>query len=204
MSSNSKYLTLKDQSEGLYKEKGSKFIGYAVACYSEAEAKQYMKKWRDEHPQSRHLCYAYRFGVDKKKYRTNDDGEPSNSAGAPILGQLESFDLTNVLIGVIRYFGGTKLGVGGLISSYRAAARESIENGEVVEQEVYNWYKMSFDYADMPHVMNYIKNKNLRLDNKRFEESCELTFAINLDETHAIIDRLKEFNSMKLIDLGVY
>ena len=163
-----------------------------------------MRKWRDEHPQSRHLCYAYRFGVDKKKYRVNDDGEPSNSAGAPILGQIESFDLTNVLIGVLRYFGGTKLGVGGLITAYRTAAREALESGEIIEQEVYNWYEISFDYTDMPHIMNYLKNKNLTLDNKRFEEICELTVAIKLDETSEIIERLKEFHSMKVSDLGTY
>ncbi|MFN6013681.1 MAG: IMPACT family protein, partial [Flavobacteriales bacterium] len=109
------YRTLDELSMGIYKEKGSKFIGLAIACYTEAEAKVYLEKWRKEHYQSRHLCYAYRFGVDKQLYRANDDGEPNNSAGAPILGQIQSFDLSNVLIGVVRYYGGTKLGVGGLI-----------------------------------------------------------------------------------------
>src|SRR3989338_10257684 len=124
MEENSTYLTLETLSEGVYKEKGSKFIGLAQACYSEEEAKDLLAQWKNEHHQARHLCYAYRFGVHKDVWRANDDGEPSNSAGPPILGQIDAFDLSNVLIGVVRYFGGTKLGVGGLIAAYRAAAKE--------------------------------------------------------------------------------
>ena len=127
MSLKSTYFTVKRRSEGTYKEKGSKFIGIAVPCWNEDEAKNYLSEWRKEHHQARHLCYAYRFGLSGDIYRANDDGEPNNSAGAPILGQIQSFELSNVLIGVVRYYGGTKLGVGGLINAYRTAAKEAIE-----------------------------------------------------------------------------
>ena len=204
MSETSKYLTLSAQSEGLYKEKGSKFIGYAVACYDEEQAKELLEEWRSNHHQARHLCYAYRFGVDKAKYRANDDGEPNNSAGAPILGQIESYNLTNVLIGVIRYFGGTKLGVGGLITAYRSAAKDAIENGSIVELEVYNWIEISFDYQDMPHIMNLLKKNKIALSNKKFEENCELTLCLEIDYSEVIQKQLKEFYSVKITDLGIY
>ena len=123
MNQESKYRTVKKLSEGFYKEKGSKFIGYVQACYDEEQAKELLDNWRKSNRQAGHLCYAYRFGVDKSVYRSNDDGEPSNSAGAPILGQINSYDLSNVLIGVVRYYGGTNLGVGGLINAYRTAAK---------------------------------------------------------------------------------
>lgn len=204
MSSNSHYDSLKRLGEGLYKEKGSKFIGYAVACYSEEEVKVFLEQWSNNNHQARHLCYAYRFGVDKKKYRANDDGEPSNSAGAPILGQIDSFDLTNVLIGVVRYYGGTKLGVGGLINAYRSAAKNAIENGEVVELEVYQWYRMSFDYLDMPHIMNLLKKNDIEISEKKFEENCEVKIHLLLSQKEAIVADLKKYYSVKLNDLGIY
>ncbi len=204
MEMNSKYKTLIQESTGLYKEKGSKFIGIAVACYSEKEAKFFLEKWRKEHHQARHLCYAYRFGVDKKKYRANDDGEPNNSAGAPILGQIESFDLTNVLIGVVRYYGGTKLGVGGLINAYRTAAKDAIENGEIVTLEVNHWIDLSFDYQDMPHVMNLIKKNGVSIAKKNFETNCAMTLQIKVGQFQQISEELKAFYSVKIVDLGVY
>ena len=204
VSSISKYRTISSQSEGLYKEKGSKFIGIAHKCYSEEEAKELLELWRKEHHQARHLCYAYRFGVDKSKYRANDDGEPGNSAGPPILGQIEAFDLSNVLIGVVRYYGGTKLGVGGLINAYRSAAKDAIENGQVVELEVYRWVKLGFDYNDMPHVMNLLKKNELTLKDKRFEEQCSITTNLLVQSADQIVAELKAFESMEIEELGVY
>ncbi|HIP31734.1 MAG TPA: YigZ family protein [Crocinitomicaceae bacterium] len=198
------YNSLKCQTEGVYKEKGSRFIGYAVACYSEQEAKAFLEQWSNDNHQARHLCYAYRFGVDKLKYRANDDGEPSNSAGAPILGQIDSYNLTNVLIGVVRYYGGTKLGVGGLINAYRTAAKNAIENGEVIELEVYQWYKMSFDYLDMPHVMNLLKKNDIEISEKKFEENCELKIKVALLQKELIVTDFKKYYSVKLNDLGIY
>jgi uncharacterized YigZ family protein len=176
------YKTVKEESEGLYKEKGSKFIGYVVACYSEEEAKKYLDQWRKDHFQARHLCYAYRFGLDHKQVRSNDDGEPNNSAGIPILGQIQSSELTNVLIGVVRYFGGTKLGVGGLVQAYKTAAKEAIESAEIITVEVFDWVEICFEYADMPHVMNLLKSKEIVQYEQDFGLVCKLTalFPLNL------------------------
>ncbi len=198
------YLTLKNQSEGLYKEKGSKFIGLAVACYNEEEVKQKLEMWKQMHHQSRHLCYAYRFGLDGAVYRANDDGEPNNSAGAPILGQIDSFNLSNVLIGVVRYFGGTKLGVGGLITAYKTAAREAILNGEIIELEVFRWVRLHFDYTDMPHVMNLLKKNELESIDKKFEEVCELTVNLPLNKADFMCESLSAFSSLEINQLGVY
>lgn len=176
------YKTVKEESEGLYKEKGSKFIGYVVACYSEEEAKKYLDQWRKDHFQARHLCYAYRFGLDHKQVRSNDDGEPNNSAGIPILGQIQSYELTNVLIGVVRYFGGTKLGVGGLLQAYKTAAKEAIESAEIITIEVFDWVEICFEYADLPHVMNLLKSKDIVQQEQDFGLVCKLTalFPLNL------------------------
>jgi len=201
---NSKYRTVKKETEGLYKEKGSKFIGLAVSCYNEEEAKVFLENWNRQHHQARHLCYAYKFGVDGAKYRANDDGEPNNSAGQPILGQIDSFELTNVLIGVVRYYGGTKLGVGGLINAYRTAAKEAIQNGIIVELEVYDWVDVLFDYQDMPHVMNLLKKHNLTLSNNEFEESCKLTTFMDVNKAAGIKAELLKYESVKLIEKGVY
>jgi len=204
LSKSSTYRTVAKRTEGLYKEKGSKFIGIAQACYSEEEAKELLAEWRKEHHQSRHLCYAYRFGVDKSKYRANDDGEPNNSAGAPILGQITAFDLSNVLIGVVRYFGGTKLGVGGLIHAYRAAAKEAVENGTVVELEVFKWVTISFEYVDMPNVMNVLKRYNLKMVDNIFKETCLLTTNLQLDKAESIESELKSYSSVEIKLKGIY
>lgn len=159
MSTISTYKTVKRRAEGLYKEKSSKFIAYAIACYSENEAKKYIEQWRKEHFQARHLCWAYRFGLDKLHYRVNDDGEPTNSAGAPILGQIQSFDLSNILVGVLRYYGGVKLGVGGLIQAYKEAAQDALKHATIVELEVFYHIQLQFNYNQMPFVMNWLKKR---------------------------------------------
>jgi len=188
----------------MYKEKGSKFIGYVTSCYTEEEVKSKLAEWKEQNQQAGHLCYAYRLGVDKLKYRANDDGEPNNSAGAPILGQIESYDLTNVLIGVVRYYGGTNLGVGGLINAYRTSAKEAIENGVIEELEVYQWYDLSFGYEDMPHVMNLIKKKQLHISSKTFEVNCKVTLRIKLDFVEEVTANLNAFASMEINNKGIY
>lgn len=200
----STYRTMLEQSTGIFKEKGSKFIGYAVACYTEEEAKKYLEKWRKEHFQSRHVCYAYRFGVDQLVYRANDDGEPNNSAGAPILGQIQSNDLSNVLIGVVRYFGGTKLGVGGLIQAYRTAAKEAIENGEIIELEVFEWVKIKFDYSAMPKVMNLLKQHNLNMKDQHFEEFCQLTTNLPLSKKEFLKEEFSNVEHTDIETIGIY
>jgi uncharacterized YigZ family protein len=200
----STYRTLSAISEGIYKEKGSKFIAFAVPCYTEKEAKEYLEKWRKEHYQSRHVCYAYRFGVDQKVYRANDDGEPNNSAGAPILGQIQSYDLSNILIGVVRYFGGTKLGVGGLIHAYKTAAKEAIENGHICELEVFDWIRILFDYEAMPKVMNLLKQQGLEMKDQLFEESCSLTVHLQLNKSQFIQEELSDISNVEIEHLGIY
>jgi uncharacterized YigZ family protein len=144
-------------SEGFYKEKGSKFYAFAVPCKTEEEVKSFIQAKRKEHHQAVHVCSAFRLGSDKKLYRASDDGEPSNSAGPPILGQIQSFDVSNVLIAVVRYYGGTNLGVGGLITAYRSAAKDAMEQAEIVECEEEVVWELRFSYADMPHVMKTLK-----------------------------------------------
>lgn len=200
----SKYNTVRKRSEGEFKEKGSKFIGIAEACYSEHEAKLLLDNWRKEHHQARHLCYAYRFGLAKGIFRSNDDGEPSNSAGAPILGQIQSFDLSNILIGVVRYYGGTKLGVGGLIHAYRTAAKEAIEAAEIIEKEVFCHVKLIFGYDSMPDVMNWLKQSNLVYKNQHFELKCELEVALPLNEKGNYLNEISSFGFEEVIVLGEY
>lgn len=198
------YRTLKLRCEGMYKEKGSKFIGIAVACYSEEEAKSFLEDWKKEHHQARHLCYAYRFGMDMNVYRANDDGEPNNSGGAPILGQIDSFEMTNVLIGVVRYYGGTKLGVGGLINAYRSAAKDAIQNGVIIERELFEWIHLSFGYEDMPHIMNVLKKHNLDIKDSKFEIGCELSTNLDLKNNKPIKKELRQFESLKIKIKGIY
>ena len=198
------YYSLEGLSEGLYKEKGSKFIGYAVPCLTEEEAKQHLNEWKKMHHQARHLCYAYRFGVRNYNTRANDDGEPNNSAGAPILGQIQSFELTNVLIGVIRYFGGTKLGVGGLIHAYRAAAKEAIEAGKIIQRELEETLKISFNYPQLPVIMNLIKTTNAKVLVQDFQLDCNLEICITLQESEKLKVLLQEIENTETHSKGIY
>lgn len=188
----------------MYKEKGSKFIGIAAPCSDEEETKELLAKWKNEHHQARHLCYAYRFGIHKDIYRVNDDGEPSNSAGTPILGQIQSFDLTDVLIGVVRYYGGVKLGVGGLINAYRTAAKEAIENGEIVVKKVKHRYDLQFDYIDMPLIMNVVKSDDVIIQKQSFERDCQLKIAVETEAAPVLLEKLKLFNSLKIQKIGTF
>ena len=200
----SKYKTVAKRLAGFYKEKGSKFIAYAQKCYSEDDVKVLLEEWKKEHHQARHLCYAYRLGLDKAQYRANDDGEPSNSAGAPILGQIKSFDLTNILIGVIRYYGGTKLGVGGLMTAYKTAAKDALENGDIVELEVFDWYSINFGYSDMPEMMNKLKSMQLELHEKEFTETCSVILSLPINRSAEIIKELKSLETVEVVSKGIY
>jgi uncharacterized YigZ family protein len=171
------FKTVKKVGEGLYKEKGSKFLGFIFPCPSEDEAKSILNQLRSEHHLAVHVCYAFRFGAEKKQFRASDDGEPSNSAGPPILGQIQSFDLTNVLVAVVRYYGGTNLGVGGLINAYRTAAKEAIENTEIINDEEQTKIQVSFTYEDLPKVMKLIKSHNCIISEQLIDQNC--VFKIN-------------------------
>ncbi len=199
MSTISKYHTLNAPSESLYKEKGSKFFGYAFPVYSEEDVKEKLEEIRKVHNAARHHCYGYRLGVGaEERYRANDDGEPSNSAGKPIYGQLLSAEITNVLIIVVRYFGGTKLGVGGLISAYKIAAKEAIDAGKIVEQEIMNYYKINFEYPEMSEVMNFVKQQKLDVISQVFETSCEISFRISLKKSPSISTYFEEMEGVEI------
>lgn len=155
--------------EQLFKEKNSKFFGYAYPIQSEEEVKPLIDILRKQHPNAGHFCYAYQIGTDAVTYRANDDGEPSNSAGMPIYGQIQSFSVTNILLVVVRIFGGVKLGVGGLISAYKTTAQMVLESCEIVEKTVDIHFKITFDYQNMNKVMRVIKEKKLEMVSQEME-----------------------------------
>ena len=155
--------------EVLFKEKSSKFFGYAYPIESEEEVKPLIDILRKLHPHAVHYCYAYQIGTEKISYRANDDGEPSNTAGAPIYGQIQSFGLTNVLLVVVRIFGGIKLGVGGLITAYKTTAQMVLEDAEIIEKTIDIHFLISFDYKNMNKVMCVIKEKKLDIVNQTME-----------------------------------
>ena len=155
--------------EILFKEKNSKFFGYAFPLSTEEEVKPLIDNLRKQHPNAGHFCYAYQLGTDTISYRANDDGEPSNSAGMPIYGQIQSFSVTNILIVVVRIFGGVKLGVGGLISAYKTTAQLVLESCEIIEKTIDIPFMISFDYKNMNKVMRVIKEKKLEIVNQEME-----------------------------------
>nr|WP_317631351.1 YigZ family protein [uncultured Flavobacterium sp.] len=179
--------------EILYKEKNSKFFGYAFPVESEEEIKLILEQIKKQHHTARHWCYAFQIGTTKLYHRTNDDGEPSNSAGAPIYGQIQSFDVTNVLIIVVRYFGGVKLGVGGLIVAYREAAKMALEQANVIEKTININYIVKFDYKNMNRVMRVIKEKNIDVVNQKLELDCEIEITVRKKNAETIFDI---FNTM--------
>lgn len=171
------YKTLQSRSEGLYKEKGSKFIAIALPVTTEEEIKIEIENIRKEYYDARHHCYAWTLGADRKRFRSNDDGEPSNSAGKPILGRLDSHGLTQLLIVVVRYFGGVKLGVGGLIVAYRSAAEDAISNGKIITRKMKMHFQLNFQYASMNEIMQLIKNSNLDQLEHDFGLDCKIKLA---------------------------
>lgn len=183
------YQTLAEPApEILYKEKNSKFYGYAFPVTSEEEIKIHLEQLRKQHHGAVHFCYAFQLGTDTIYYRANDDGEPSNSAGMPIYGQIQSFGLTNVVVVVVRFFGGVKLGVGGLISAYRTAAQMVLQEAEIAEKTIDIYYKVSFDYKNMNKVMRIIKENNLEIVAQKMNESCEIDLATRKKNAEKIFD----------------
>lgn len=164
--------------EILFKEKSSKFFGYAFPINTEENVKEILTQLRKKHTHAVHFCYAFQLGVEPIYYRTNDDGEPNNTAGAPIYGQIQSFGLTNILIVIVRFFGGTKLGVGGLITAYKTTAQLALESSEIIEKTLDTHYTISFDYKNINKVMRIIKENNIKVLEQTMEMSCELTIAI--------------------------
>ena len=191
-----KYKTIKEKAigEGYYSEKRSKFLAFAHHIDSVDEALELVKEYRKKYYDARHCCYAYRVGFDGTEFRTNDDGEPSSTAGKPILGQIDSNGLTNTLICVIRYYGGINLGTGGLIVAYREAAADAITNSEIEEKYIEEEVTYSFSYPMMNAVMRIIKDMNPRIINQVFDNTCEVTLSIRKGKADELRTRLKKLS----------
>lgn len=190
------YFTIEEKVEGLYKEKGSRFISLAFPVSKEDEVKEILKDIKKEYYDARHHCYAYILGYDKSAYRMNDDGEPSSTAGKPIYGQLLSNDLTNILVVVVRYFGGTKLGVSGLIQAYKQAALDALNNAKIIEKTVDEIYSISFDYVLMNDVMKVLKDFEVIQMNHRFDNDCYLEFRTRKSNSIKIVDNLNSIDGV--------
>jgi uncharacterized YigZ family protein len=183
------YRTIEKESQGYFKDKGSKFYAFAFPVKHEDEVKEILARLRKEHHSARHHCYAWRIGTEEIIYRVNDDGEPSSTAGKPILGQLQSFNVTNILLVVIRYFGGTLLGVSGLINAYRSAAADALKNAEIKQKLIEMEMILDFTYKELAEVMNIVKQENLTIINTRFEENCNLTFFVRKAEYEKLMQK---------------
>lgn len=196
------FKTISKVSEGFYKEKGSKFYAFAFPVVSEVEIKTHITQLRKTHHQAVHVCSAFRLGSDKKVFRASDDGEPSNSAGPPILGQIKAFDLTNILIAVVRYYGGVNLGVGGLINAYRIASKNAIESNQIIEKEDIMIYELVFEYSQMSFVMQQLKNCNSKILKQETDINCRIRFSLPVSET-AVFKNVEEFNTIHSENLPI-
>lgn len=190
------YKTIAGPSEGIYREKGSKFIALAFPVETEAEIKEKLAEIQKQYFDARHHCYSYILGPNKDAYRLNDNGEPSGTAGRPIHGQLLSKDLTNTLVIVVRYFGGIKLGVSGLINAYKTATKDALDNATIIEKTVDETYKVSFDYSVMNSVMQLLKDPYVTILGQGYEDRYLITFKIRRREADRIVTALKKINTV--------
>lgn len=189
---------IKPSEEVLFKDKNSKFFGYAFPVTSEDDVKTQIEALKKHHYAARHWCYAYQLGTQKTKYRANDDGEPNNSAGMPIYGQIQSYNVTNLLIVVVRYFGGVKLGVGGLINAYRTGAQMALENSKIVEKTIDASFSLKFDYKNMSRVMRFIKDHNAIIDNQKLELDCLLKVSIRKSNANQFYESVNAFHEVAI------
>lgn len=185
------YITLAEACVGEYKEKGSKFIAYGYPFDDESELEVILGELKAIHPKARHYCYAYKIGLDNNRYRTNDDGEPSGTAGKPIYGQILSNGLTNIAIVVIRYFGGTKLGASGLIHAYKEASKEALESATTIEKYITKSYELTFGYDHMGQILNVLKELDIAITDKIFESSCKVIVQLRLSEELLLLHKFK-------------
>jgi uncharacterized YigZ family protein len=191
------YKTISTNSEGIFRDKGSKFIGYAYPIKNEAEVKPIIVKLRSEHTKANHFCWAIRLTPDRHIFKLNDDGEPSGTAGRPILNTLLSSDVTNILVVVVRYFGGTLLGVPGLINAYKAATIEALKANEIVAKTVNDVYEINFDYLEMNQVMRIMKDEQLEIIAQQFDTNCVLKFEVRKAQLNAVLGKLEKLNGIK-------
>ncbi len=192
------YKTLNTPSEGIYKEKGSKFLAFAYPVFTEDEIKEHVAELKKEYHDARHHCYAWKLGMDDNRYRMNDDGEPSGTAGKPIYGQILSHELTNVLVVVVRYFGGTKLGTSGLIHAYKTATKDAFDNAEIVERTVNDILTVTFDYGVMNDVMRIVKEEEPKIVSQNFNLSCKMVLSIRQSHSSLLVDKLKKLESVSV------
>lgn len=203
MEINDTYKTItKPSQEVLFKDKNSKFFGYAFPVTSEEEVKSIIENLKKQHHSARHWCYAYQIGTQNISYRANDDGEPNNSAGMPIYGQIQSFDVTNVLIVVVRYFGGVKLGVGGLINAYKTAAQLALENSKIITKTINIDYLIKFDYKNMNKVMRVIKEKQLNVVNQKLELDCQIHISVRKKVANSIFEIFNQIFGVEISEFN--
>ncbi len=186
------YKTIISEAEGLYKEKGSKFLSFAMPVSTADQAKEIVKEYRKKYYDARHVCYAYMIGAERTDFRANDDGEPSGTAGRPILGQINSRELTNVLVIVIRYFGGILLGTGGLVVAYREATADALDQTEIIEKTVDIRISISFDYVLMNDVMRVIKDVNAQITAQTYVNQCMMQLSIRKQDAELLSSKLKK------------
>ena len=192
------YHTIAQPSEGVYKEKGSKFIGFVYPIESVEEIKPLINNLKAKHHNSRHFCYAFVLKPDYSHYRSSDDGEPSGTAGSPILGQINSKKLTNILVVVARYFGGTKLGVSGLINAYRTSTLEALNAAKIIKKTVDNHYALSFTYEQTGSIMRILDDDFVKIDKQEFEADCLIEFSVRKSEAKHITNQLEKISTLGL------
>ncbi|MDR0420036.1 MAG: YigZ family protein [Prevotellaceae bacterium] len=196
MDNNYKYKTISEPAKGIYKEKGSKFIAFAYPVYDENEIKLIVAQIKKEYFDARHHCYAYRLGIAGKIFRANDDGEPSGTAGRPIYGQMLSFDITNVLIVVVRYFGGIKLGTSGLINAYKTATADAIKNSTIIEKTEQQVIAFRFSYSVMNDIMKLIKEEKIEISEQSMELDCYMKIKTDKNKTVTVLEKLSKIESV--------
>ncbi len=196
------YTTIRQATEGLFKDRGSKFLAFAYPISNELEVKKHLDTLRSQHPKANHHCYAYRLGTDRSQFRVNDDGEPSGSAGRPILNVLLSKDLTNILVVVVRYFGGTLLGVPGLINAYKSATAEVLANAEFIQKTVNDVYEISFDFETMNDVMRVVKEFSLKISNQTYDNRCTLTIEVRKSILNQVLSKMEKIDSLTALYLS--
>lgn len=192
------YLTIEQPFEGVFRDKGSKFIGYAYPFKHEKDLKEIIAELKALHPKARHHCWAYRLGTDRSVFRINDDGEPSGTAGRPILNVLLSKNITNIIVVVVRYFGGTLLGVPGLINAYKTAAQEALLEAQIVEKTVNDVYYVGFDYLQMNDVMRVLKESEISILDQQFDNSCVITVEIRKNLVNQVLSKLNKIENAKV------
>ena len=192
------YYTITKPSEGYYKDKGSKFYAFVLPVENEYQTRKHLDELKKTYYDARHHCYAYAIGLNREVYRMNDDGEPSGTGGKPIYGQILSYNLVNVMIVVIRYFGGTKLGVRGLINAYKYAATDALENANIIEKKIKHVYQLHYQYPQMNKVMHILKEEKIEPLTTKFEVDCELSFAIRQSESAKIYEKFSQMYPLEI------